>query len=723
MVNKLDLKDYIEKLKSLFAREKEYFLIGDIRKNFEYLNKLSNKDFKSPPIVKNLDKEIMHLKKFGVLSHFQIFEFIKIVNYFKYLKSRNWSDLSEWFDKIKIPDEIEKIAKHYNEKGEIIGFEEIDNINLAIKEKKSEIRQNLYKYLNSRKLETFLVDRQIHLQAGEECLLVRGGFNSVLDAEILGRSSSGYFYVFPRGIEKLKKRVDELESIKEEKLYEIAKKFSEILRKWVKFLEFINIEFDKFDSLQARVFMAKNENLEFIMPDFKLKKMYLRDFCHPALKECKPINLEWDKQVLIITGVNAGGKTMLLKSILSAAFMSKYLLPMKIRENSIIPNFKEIKAIIDDPQNVKNDISTFAGRIKEFKEVFNKENLLIGVDEIELGTDANEAASLFKVIIEEIMKKNRVVITTHHKRLASLLAQNEEVELLAAVYDEKQQRPTFEFIKGTIGKSYAFETAKRYGIPLNIIQKAKKEYSQDLEKLDLLIEKTANLEFIQKQKIKELEKELENVKILKESLIRAKEEFNEKIEKEKNKLLKEYNEAIRLAKEAIKAKNTKEAHRKLNEAHKIRSKINIQKEEIKKEFKIGDKVKYNNSIGEIIDIKGKNALVDIDGKKLWIPKSSLSHYLAPIKKEKIKINKPKPKQIAVKLDLHGLRLEEALEKTEEYLNKAALAGLDEVWIYHGMGKGILAKGITELLKNHPLVKSFSDAPHHMGGYGAKIVKL
>jgi DNA mismatch repair protein MutS2 len=107
---------------------------------------------------------------------------------------------------------------------------------------------------------------------------------------------------------------------------------------------------------------------------------------------------------------------------------------------------------------------------------------------------------------------------------------------------------------------------------------------------------------------------------------------------------------------------------------------------------------------------------------LLISKSALKPYLAPIKKT-TKIYKPKPEKIDIKLDLHGLRLEEALEKTEEYLNKAALAGLEEVWIYHGMGKGILAKGITELLKNHPLVKEFKDAPSHMGGYGAKIVKL
>ncbi|WP_096258533.1 endonuclease MutS2 [Lebetimonas natsushimae] len=722
MITKLDLTDYINRLNSLFAREKDFKLQGDINVFYKYLKKLENKDFKAPPEVKNLDKELMHLKKFGTLSHNQIFEFVKIINYFIYLKSRNWEDLSDWFDKIKIPDDIKKILNHYNQKGEVVGFIELDEINEKIKEIKTLIRQELYKYINSKKLEPFLVDKQIHLQSDEETLLVRGGFNKVVDAEILGRSQSGYFYIFPRSIGKLKKRIDDLISLKEEFLEKKAQEFSNVLRKWLKFLDYINAEFDKFDLIQARIFLAKNENLEFILPS-KSKKFYLRDFCHPALHNCKPINIEWDKQVLIITGVNAGGKTMLLKSILSSAFMAKHLLPMKVRENSIIPAFKDIKAIIEDPQNIKNDISTFAGRIKEFKDVFNRENYLIGVDEIELGTDANEAASLFKIIIEEIMKKNRIVITTHHKRLASLLAKHDEVELLAAVYDEKQQKPTFEFIKGTIGKSYAFETAKRYGIPLNIIQKAKNEYSEDLEKLDILIEKAANAEYEYNKKLKELNEELENVKLLKNSLLTQKEQFNEKIQKEKEKLLKEFNAAIKAAKEAIKAKTTADAHRKLNAANRIYKNIKVKKEEIKKEFNVGDIVKFKSSVGEIEDIKGKNALVNIDGKKLLIPKSELEHYRAPVKKEKIKISKPSVKKADIKLDLHGLRLEEALEKTEEFLNAAALAGLEEVWIYHGMGKGILAKGITELLKNHPLVKSFSDAPPHMGGYGAKIVKL
>ena len=133
------------------------------------------------------------------------------------------------------------------------------------------------------------------------------------------------------------------------------------------------------------------------------------------------------------------------------------------RSKSSIGLFKNIEAIIEDPQNVKNEISTVAGRMVSFGKLFSKKTpMIVGVDEIELGTDSDEAASFFKVIIEELMDRGvKLIVTTHHKRLASLLATDERVELLAALYDEKNQKPTYEFLKGTIGKSYAFETALR----------------------------------------------------------------------------------------------------------------------------------------------------------------------------------------------------------------------------------------------------------------------
>ncbi len=721
MIKKLDLEEYIQNLKNLFSRDKDFILEGDINVHLRYIKKLEKYDYNNPPIIKNLDDALNRIKKQGVLNHNEIFEFVKIIRYFSYLKSRNWSDLNEWFSKIDIPEVIQEIEKKYDKKGNLTQIEELDNINELIKQNKQNIRQTLYKVVNYSKLDSYLVDRQIHLVNDEECLMLRGGFNRVLNGEIIGRSNNGYFYVFPREIAKHKDKESELLSKKEEIEYQYAKEFSSIFTKWYKFLVFINKEFDRFDSYNARINLAKSNNLTFITPK-KDKKIILKNFCHPALKNCKSISLEYEKNILLITGVNAGGKTMLLKSILTSAYMAKYLLPMKAHENTHIGHFKDIIAIIDDPQSVKNDISTFAGRIKEFAKLFNSKDALIGVDEIELGTDSNEAASLFKVIIKELINQ-KIVITTHHKRLASLLANDERVELLAAIYDEKNQKPTYEFVRGTIGKSYAFETALKYGIPTRIVELAKKDYGDDLENLNLLIEKSSKLELELKLKHKEIDEKLENIKKLEESLKYQKEEFNQNIEKEKTKLLKEYNEAINKAKEALKAKNEKELHQKLNEAHKLKSKIKVNKENTKEKIEVGDNVKYFNSKGKVISISGKNAIIDIDGKKVSAPLNSLKKYIQTHIKKKVKISKPKPSKIDVKLDLHGMRYEEAMEEADKFINNALLANLNEIIIYHGMGKGILASGIKNLLKSHPLVKEFHTAPANMGGYGATIVKL
>jgi len=721
MINKLDLTDYIENLKNLFSREKDFILEGDINVHLRYIQKLEKYDYTNPPTLKNLDDVLMRLKKQGTLSHKEIFEFIKIIRYFEYLKDRNWADLNEWFSKIEIPENISNISKKYDKKGNLQGIEELDNINELIKANKQNIRQALYKVVNYSKLDSYLVDRQIHLVNDEECVMLRGGFNRVLNGEIVGRSANGYFYVFPKEIAKHKEKESELLSKKEEIEYQYAKEFSSIFSKWIKFLTFINKEFDKFDSYNARIELAKSKNLTFIKPN-KDKKIILKNFCHPALKNCKSINLEYEKNILLITGVNAGGKTMLLKSILTSAFMAKYLLPMKAHEQTKIGHFKEIIAIIDDPQSVKNDISTFAGRMKEFSKLFHSKDALIGVDEIELGTDSNEAASLFKVIINELIKQ-KIVITTHHKRLASLLANDERVELLAAIYDEKNQKPTYDFIKGTIGKSYAFETALKYGIPHRIVEMAKKDYGDDLENLNLLIEKSSKLEIELKLKNREIDEKLENIKKIEESLKYQKEEFNKNIEKEKLKLLKEYNEAIKKAKEAAKAKNQKEFHQKLNEANETKKRIKIEKQETNEKIEVGDNIKYFNSKGVVVSINGKKAIIDIDGKKVTAPLNSLKKYIQTKKLKKVKITKPKPAKADIKLDLHGMRYEEAMELADKFINDALLANFGEIVIYHGMGSGILASGIQKLLKTHPLVKEFYPAPPNMGGYGATIVKL
>jgi DNA mismatch repair protein MutS2 len=166
---------------------------------------------------------------------------------------------------------------------------------------------------------------------------------------------------------------------------------------------------------------------------------------------------------------------------------------------------------------------------------FLEKNAIVGVDEIELGTDSDEAASLFKVIIEDLIQRDiKVIITTHHKRLAALMASNENVELIAALYDEENRKPTYEFLQGTIGRSYAFETASRYGIPLSVVKRAKEVYGDDKDKLNELIERSSSLEREYKQKIAKLDEEIANMQRIAGNLKEQKEKLDEHIYSQKN---------------------------------------------------------------------------------------------------------------------------------------------------------------------------------------------
>ena len=723
---RLDIEDFLDELREFFARAKDLAMEGDIHIHHRLIQELGTISFKAPPKVQDLSIQLVHLSKQGTLTLSEIFEFVKIVRYFGYLKSLGIEgEVGEWLSSIQIPDEIWQIERYFDEKGNLKS--EVDERLLALENalahNKEQIRHRLQALLNSKKLQSYLVDRQIHYISGEEALLVSGGFNHVLRATVVGRSSGGFFYVVPEDLRKLKEKEAEILSQIEEIHYEIQKRISSIFTRWLKFLKFLDRSFDRFDHYQARVRFAKAKELVFILPS-EDDCIILRSFAHPAIDNPKPIDLDFDKKVLIITGVNAGGKTMLLKSILAATYLAKYLIPMRCDPKTRVGRFKEIVPIIEDPQNVKNDISTFAGRMLEFSRLFQKNHILVGVDEIELGTDSDEAATLFKVIIEELMKKDiKIAITTHHKRLASLMAAYEDVELVAAMYDEERGVPTYEFLQGIIGKSYAFETARRYGIPLAIVKRAKEEYGEDQARLSELIERGSELERELRRKKEQVELELS--KATKERMLLEDERhrFHEELRSEKAKLQKIYQEAVEEAKKALKSKEEKEAHRHLTKAGQKVKEAKV-KEKKPEPLQVGDTVKYRKNRGVITAIRGKEATIEVEGMKLRVPLSELRRSQPlPKKKSKSKVSVAKPTKLSVKLDLHGLRVDEALEKTDKFISDALMAGFDEVLIYHGVGSGILAKAVREFLKSHPKVKRFSDAPPQMGGFGATVVEL
>lgn len=733
LISKLDLSAFLEQFKSYFAREKSFIFSGDRLFFAKILQELDGTSLAAPPKLTSLDTPLMHLKKSGTLSLEHIFSLMQLVRYFLYLKAQilqSTPHTKAWLDKITIPQALCDMEKKFDEQGELKDgiYPDIDGLKSQIKQNKIRIDEQMQHILHSNALLPYLVDHNVHYINEYECLLLKAGYKEALSGMVLERSHNGFFYLLPDAIIALKERQNTLKDSLQESLYKLCGLFCAILHKHLPFLSFLNHTFDAFDHIYARLSFAKNHNLSFIYELTKQKEIILYEFSHPALSKPKPISITFNAQTLMITGVNAGGKTILLKSILAACFLSKYLIPLKINPHrSQIPHFKHIVAIISDPQNSKNDISTFAGRMLEFTQILNTPHLLLGIDEIELGTDADEAASLYKVLLEHIMANGaHIVLTTHHKHLSALMANNPKVQLCAAMYDIQRQKPLFSFLQGSIGKSYAFESAKAYGIPSSLIEQAKAVYGADKERLNELFERSSELEIALHSKRIELESLIADYerKIL--SLKEQEEAQREEFSRLTYTLESTYQKALQTLKDALKSKESKDIHKALNNAHSImQNKITpkpITQESY--EFKVGDRVKYKNARGQILNIKGQMCFIGLDnGVKLKVKRTLLQPSNTPIPTPKTSITLTQAKSVGVSCDLHGMRGDEAIEKLDEFLSSALIAGYDEVLVYHGIGSGILSKLVYEYLKSHPKVISFTDAPAQMGGFGAKVVKL
>lgn len=793
LIKQLDLEAFFADFATFLARKKPMYLNGDLavyKKMIDELDLAFCDSIHLPqiPRVDLLEPALMHLNKNGNLHLSQIYNISKILGYFctlqKHIQKNSQipdkSTLKEWIEKIIFPPNLLESLLIFTQNGEIKDgiFPQIDSIKSSISNVASSIKSELSALLNSKHLESYLVDKQVHFIYECQTLLLKAGFSKALNGNILERTQSGYFYVLPSDIARLYERQNSLRDSLEVEIANIAKNLSILLKKHILFLRFIDKEFDKFDLLQARLNFAKSKNLEFILPYVasqnpkKAKqakdissfygdslKIILHDFCHPILANPKPTNIIFDKDALILTGVNAGGKTMLLKSILSAVFLAKLLMPMKINPHkSRIPHFRQITAIISDPQNTKNDISTFAGRMLEFSQNLGRENMLLGIDEIELGTDADEASSLYQILLDEILKRgNKIVLTTHHKRLASLMAGDFRVQMSAALFDVNLGKPLFEFLHGSIGKSYAFESAERYGIPTLLVERARKHYGEDKERLNELIEQSSKLEIELKSKQEQAQKELENLQKKSaqyDELIIA---LKEKFAKKEMVMERAYKEALDILKQ--KANTMSEAHRNINTAHKILESFYAQDDESddkgdknavrtkahttnatnpKSSYKKGDTIKYNGKRGKILEIHSKHFLVELDsGMRLKVDFAKANEKSHSNLLPTHKLQKDDSKSVATKgytlelahsgaspsLDLHGFRVEEAIEAMEDFISQSLVAGFDEVAICHGLGGGVLARVTREFLSTHPKVVSFCDAPPKLGGMGTQIVRL
>jgi len=245
---RLDLEGYIASYEAHLAREKPIPLEGDTKRHFEMIEELQTYEYPAPPKVANVDTPLMHLSKQGVLRLGEIWELVKIVSYFDKLTKFPFNGkMLVWMEQIKIPESIVEIVKYFDPKGELRSqidprFERIEN---SLSQIKDQLQSQFRQLLSTKRIEPYLVDRQIHLLHAQEALLVRGGFNHVLKATVIGRSSGGFFYVVPESVESLKKKESALWDEKESIIYEYCKKISLEFSKKLPFFKFINSAFDR----------------------------------------------------------------------------------------------------------------------------------------------------------------------------------------------------------------------------------------------------------------------------------------------------------------------------------------------------------------------------------------------------------------------------------------------------------------------------------------------
>ncbi len=475
---------------------------------------------------------------------------------------------------------------------------------------------------------------------------------------------------------------------------------------------------------------------------------------HPLLgANAVPIDVKLGKDfdILIITGPNTGGKTVVLKTIglLTVMTMSGLFIPA--RENSIISIFEDIFADIGDEQSIEQSLSTFSSHMKNIIEILKKLNhrSLVLIDEFGAGTDPAEGAALARVILEEIKKKKaKAVVTTHQSELKYYAYQNERVENACVEFDPVKLSPTYKLTIGMPGQSNAFQIAARLGLDQEIVQRAKKlvpvremeigQMLNDLKEKKYRYENTEKQIAVLKEKLQE---EKEQLTLKQQMLEDERRSILEKTNQEAYDYLKNIKNEANLAIQELKElMSDKENLPKWHEVEKARQKLkkidlmeNQQKDKTdltSEEIKPGDYVLIKNikQKGFVVDGPNKQGevIVQVGILKLTVKSEELIK-TESTEEKKIRIRNQtyldKAKHISKEIDLRGKNSEEALEQIERYLEDAHLANVDSVRIIHGKGTGALRLAVRNYLNGHYYVKSFRDGYLEEGGHGVTVVEL
>ena len=649
-----------------------------------------------------------------------------------------------------------------DDKGEIPdnASPELQEIRQSVRRKQGGIDRRIRQIMSDAKTAGWVDQKsEITIRDGRLVIPVKAADKRALRGFIHDESATGQtVYIEPAEIFDTSNEIKELEYAEKREIHKILLGFTKLMRPYLSELRKAWSMLGELDFIRAKALLAQ---------EIGGVKPALRDGAffnwiqarHPILeqklkaqgKDIVPLDLKLDgkDRILVISGPNAGGKSVCLKTTGLIQYMLQCGLMVPMRIDSECGLFESLFIDIGDEQSLENDLSTYSSHLHNMKTLLENAtfNSLFLIDEFGTGTEPQLGGAIAEAILLELNKKEVFgIVTTHYANLKLLADNNEGIINGAMLFDTKFMQPMYIMMTGKPGSSFAFEIAKKIGFPKYILENAATitgdqhlKFEQQLQQLEVdkkaIRKKEQDLKIADQlltevvTKYKNLLAELESKK--KQYIRDAAKEAKELIESANSKIertIKEIKEA-----QAEKEK-TKELRKELQETKEAIVKKGEAAAEPKKpkpvddgQLKVGDTVCIDDMqvVGEIVAISDTDATILFDSIKLRtspdkLRKVSRAEGRKTMRKWQSGIAddlSEKAEHFELTLDVRGKRAEEALDIVEKYIDEAKLLSIKEVSILHGKGNGILRKLIREYLSHQHEIENFCDASLETGGAG------
>ena len=470
------------------------------------------------------------------------------------------------------------------------------------------------------------------------------------------------------------------------------------------------------------------------IPEISGEQIFLKGARHPILLERLgrtstvplDIRIPVGKDCLIITGPNAGGKTVALKTLGLLILMAKSGLAIPAHPDSVVAPVGSVWVEMDTSQDIKHDLSSFTAHALSLKNIYENTSPgdLVLLDEPGTGTDHDQGGALAVACIDALRKKGTKVVVTSHSDLVKLYAiSSDGVENAATAFDDTGLKPLYALQYGVIGQSRAFEILESIRFPHMLVEEARGIAGRTGNTtLAQAIEDISRASSMRQQATIELE-EVRRLKSQAEQVLHEREKDRMSSALRYKRLLERLEQ---LAKRPVSAKIVHEVKESV-EAVELEGVLKEQEPAASLDVQKGSLVRLKGSEqeGEVVELSQKEAEVLFGTKRLQVGLDQIEVIAAPHagdgKMSSVRLMKQPAPVLPVKVV--GLRVDEALPIVERAIDRAMLTGQDRLEIIHGAGTGRLKKAIREYLKELPCVKSFSDSPMEEGGGNKTIVVL